>query len=1378
MPDSQSALAALQHRVAQAGRTPTSILDAEVLRAAHALAKAAETEIDTKATRALGWYCWQRYLALPENHGQDELAAAVGYLTPTYLTDPAAVPERLHRACVRRAASAPAAGADPSALYDRAVDEFVAYKRAGRRSLLDRAVLLFRAALTATPLGRPARAESLHNLGIVLQELYAAGGDAGALEEAVQAGRDAVALTPQGHPDRVGHLSGLGNGLQALFKHTPQTGVLREAVRIEREAFALTPPDDPNHMAHLNNLRVSLQILFERSGELSLLEEAVQAVRDAVAASPRDHPGHVVLAGNLAGLLYMLYEQTQSLSVVQEAVRAGEEAVGLTAHDHPNRAMCLSNLAAALSGLYERSGQVGTLQDAVRADREAVALTRREHPNRAQYLSNLGHHLRALFERTGDVRVLEEAVQAGREAVALTPHGGPERARRLTNLGNSLKTLSARRGDVRVLKEAVRVGREAVALTSPDHPDSGGHLTALGNHLQALFDRTGELVVLEEAVRCARGSVVGTRRDHPDIAGHLNNLGNALTRWFEYTGESGALEEAVQACRDAVASTPLDHPGRRIHLNTLANGLLRTFEHTGDLSALAEAIRIGRQAVACTPNDDPARGMILNNLGNSLSRLFEYTGERSALEEAIQTGRYAVAAAPQDDHNRAMYLSSLGTRLQVSFERTGRSSVLEEAVQVGREAVASIPQDHPARAGYLDSLGNGLQALFDRTGQADALEEAVQVGREAVASTSQEGRNRAIGLNNLGNALLRQFRHTGRTSALEEAVQAGRDAISNTPQDHPERAKYLNNLGNRLQVLFEHTGQTGVLNDARRCYHEAADSKAGSTSIRIDAYRSFALLSTGPDEAEEGLRAMEDAIDLVEVLAPGSLARVDREHQLGRLADLAGEAAAAALNAGRPSRAVELLERTRGILAADAVGMQNDDQVRLREFAPHLADELNRLRARLADSDRLQAVSARVQEGPSMREAIRDADRRLASERRAAHAAWQRLLERIRRNPGFEDYLHAPRISRLARQAQHGPVIVISTSPARCDALVLTDVPDNPVQVVPLSGLTHGTARDHVSLLLEARRTTADPHLDPAVRAAAQQEILAILAWLWDVVTEPVLTHLGYSASRGAAEAWPRVWWCPVGLLAFLPLHAAGHHADARNGLADPRIVLDRVVSSYTTTIRGLAHARSGRPATAELRTLIVPAPDIPGAPLHGVSTETASISGLIRNVRVLVDPTRATVLELLPGNQIAHFSCHGYADWADPTRSHLVVTDHAVSPLTIADISALNLTAELAFLSACDTSVTTPRLADESLHITGAFYTAGYRNVIGTLWSVDDRTAAGLAADFYAHLTNDGTTPPETSHSAHSLHSATNRLRAEYPNTPTLWAAYTHTGS
>jgi CHAT domain-containing protein len=143
----------------------------------------------------------------------------------------------------------------------------------------------------------------------------------------------------------------------------------------------------------------------------------------------------------------------------------------------------------------------------------------------------------------------------------------------------------------------------------------------------------------------------------------------------------------------------------------------------------------------------------------------------------------------------------------------------------------------------------------------------------------------------------------------------------------------------------------------------------------------------------------------------------------------------------------------------------------------------------------------------------------------------------------------------------------------------------------------------------------------------------------------------------------------------------------------------------------------------------------------------------------------------------VAHFACHGSVNPVDPAASGLILYDHQTTPLTVADISGRRLTGSLAYLSACDTTVTSPALANEAVHITGAFHLAGYGHVIGTLWPINDIMASQIATHFYSELTHHGTTSPDTSRAAVAIHDAARRLRERYPAVPILWAGYTHTG-
>jgi CHAT domain-containing protein len=78
--------------------------------------------------------------------------------------------------------------------------------------------------------------------------------------------------------------------------------------------------------------------------------------------------------------------------------------------------------------------------------------------------------------------------------------------------------------------------------------------------------------------------------------------------------------------------------------------------------------------------------------------------------------------------------------------------------------------------------------------------------------------------------------------------------------------------------------------------------------------------------------------------------------------------------------------------------------------------------------------------------------------------------------------------------------------------------------------------------------------------------------------------------------------------------------------------------------------------------------------PLPGVTAETMAVRQFLPDALVLADPTRDTVLAALPGHQVAHFACHGHADWNDPASSRLILRDHHTAPVTVADVRALRL--------------------------------------------------------------------------------------------------------
>ncbi|WP_194916627.1 CHAT domain-containing protein [Catenulispora rubra] len=958
--------------------------------------------------------------------------------------------------------------------------------------------------------------------------------------------------------------------------------------------------------------------------------------------------------------------------------------------------------------------------------------------------------------------------------------------------------------------QALLLFRVAVTAADEHHPRRAWFLGNLGLAQLLLFERTHEEGALRASVRSLRTALASVPEGSPLRASYMNNLAQALYKVASPEGiaeDTAAASEAVETMRAALAALPDDDPSRAAFLSNLGAILQVRAAQIRDADLMAEAVQVGRQAVAAAPRAVVA----LDRLRVAQEGLFRLTEESAPLLEAVQTGRDLMAVLPESDANRARYLSDVGRMLHAAFLETRDVSVLKEAADVWRAAVKACPPDSPGYVICHNNLGIACRMLSETLADRDLLMEAVYSAYEAVNRTGENTIEHARYLSNLGQVLVTLARRTADEPALEqgvleEAVQAGRTAAASI-QDADYRYIHLRALADSLRALFTVTADPSLRIEAQACLREAAESLAAPTISRIQDYRDLAASMTEPDEAQEALTALESAIDLVAFLAPNRLSRTEREQRVRRLAGLASQAAAAALDAGLPVRAVELLERARGVLVADAVGVRGSELGRLRWRAPELADRLDALRSRLDAADHADAWrDVGHFEFPTDR--LPASDLPLIAERRAFYAQWHDLLEDIRALPGFEDFLDVPDVERLTRTGRiPGPVVLVTSCSYRSDALIVTGDPSDPVRVVPLPGLTETDVIANAARLTPAYRAMSGAAFDRDGRdlnpphAAPDDGIFEVLAWLWTTIAEPVLVALGHTGTPADGEEWPRVWWCPVGPLAFLPLHAAGRHEGHAGQAGEPgepseagqpgqpseagQAVMDRVISSYTTTVRALTSHRSdtgpggqpsGEPDAGSV--LIVGVPDTPGAPLPGVIEETKAISTLMRDVTMLADPTRDAVLAALPAHGVAHFACHGRVDRGNPLRSHLVLADYDVRPLTVADISTLRLSGGLAFLSACDTATTAERLADESVQLTSAFHLAGYRHVVGALWPIDDALAADLAAEFYRWLTDDGQRPPRLQSCAEALHHAVRQLRRRRPDMPLLWAAYLHTGA
>lgn len=283
--------------------------------------------------------------------------------------------------------------------------------------------------------------------------------------------------------------------------------------------------------------------------------------------------------------------------------------------------------------------------------------------------------------------------------------------------------------------------------------------------------------------------------------------------------------------------------------------------------------------------------------------------------------------------------------------------------------------------------------------------------------------------------------------------------------------------------------------------------------------------------------------------------------------------------------------------------------------------------------------------------------------------------------------------------------------------------------------------------------------------AKQQKVIFDVLEWLWDSFVEPVLCELGYTAKISDSSLWPRVWWCPTGIVSSLPIHAAGYHKAQLEG----RTVIDRVVSSYTSSIRALKYSRDRIESSKNHSALIIATPT---NDLRFAEDEAYRIECILKEqekMEVMNNIEVEVLCNHLPSRSMVHFICHAVCD-PDPSSSRLLLKD---GNLMVAQISQLKINAgALAYLSACSTALSQAEsLEDECITLSNAFQLAGFAGVVGSLWKTDDRASFDLAVSFYAHL------KANPDNAADALHHGVLDLRQKFPDEPSLWACYTYTG-
>ncbi|KDR84637.1 hypothetical protein GALMADRAFT_719832 [Galerina marginata CBS 339.88] len=911
-------------------------------------------------------------------------------------------------------------------------------------------------------------------------------------------------------------------------------------------------------------------------------------------------------------------------------------------------------------------------------------------------------------------------------------------------------------------------------------------LNDLARSFQLRFQGSRDFDDISKAILNAQQAVYLTPSGNDNLPGCLINLGLLLRIRFTSMGNFADLSESISHLQEAGRLLPEDHHYKPSQLSSLGTSLGIRFESTGKLSDISEAISFHQKAVHLAPVGYINLGAFLNNLGMSFILRFTSTEDLTDITEAVSILQKAVDITPENHEDMPIRLDNLGNSLQARFEHTGDFVDISKSVATHRRAVYLTSEGHAELPYRLSNLGNSLRLHFSSTGKLTDLSEGISFLQKAVRLAPEGHAGLRDWLNGLGNLLRTRFDETGDLKDASEAISSLQKSVNLTPEGHADLPGALTNLAISFSRRFFRTKDPADYFSSIHNYRLCATHVTGPPSIRLAAAKVWIAMSEETDLSQL-LEAYRTAINLVSVIAGLEETIQKRYMTLSNISELSTSAAAVAFRTDQPDLALEFLEQGRCLVWSQLNNLRTPlDDLRAHDAA--LADNILRV------SVALENAGSRTEPAPLTAEASMIAKmsiQNVVTARVKLAEEWAQLLTEVRALPHFEDFLKPVSCSTLLKGIPNtGPVVVINIHKDRSDALAL--VSGRKPLHIPLPEFSYEQA-DTLRKYFKTHLLDSGLRMRGTERGMRHERsdfVKDVLGQLWIYVVKPILDGLGYSEPP---PTLPRIWWCVTGPLAFLPIHAAGIYSPTESTPGIYTTLSDFAISSFTPTVKALVErVQRPRELLEQAKGLLMVGqanapmlPSIPGTRIELRAIERLAKQGNLRYISLENDEATVTqVIAKMKDNSFIHLACHAAQETDDPLQSGFYLHDGRLNLLSI--IKEKLVAADLAFLSACQTCAGDENLSEEAVHLAAGMLAAGYRSVVATMWSIDDRSGPKIAEEFYRHLLDtrvDDNRPSEglsSDGAAYSLHYATRQIRKALGDSESsllIWVPYVHFG-
>jgi CHAT domain-containing protein/tetratricopeptide (TPR) repeat protein len=533
-----------------------------------------------------------------------------------------------------------------------------------------------------------------------------------------------------------------------------------------------------------NSLALSYQALGRYDDAAPLFHRAIEQGERVLGA---DHRDTLTYTSNL-GLLYKdLGRYTEAELLLRRALEGSERALGT---EDPDTLTSVNNLAALLDD-QGRYAEAESLYSRVLAAREHVFGA--DHPNTLISVNNLAH---IYFNqgRYAKAEPLLRRVLTTRERLL-----GEDHLDTILSVNNLavLHKAQGRYGEAESLSRQALTAYERVL--GKEHPDT---LTSV-NNLAGLYEaqgRYGEAEPLFRRALLASERVLG--EEHPDTLRNVNNLAALYDSQGRYSEAEPLFRRALSA-RERVLGE--EHPDTLESVTTLA-GLYSNQGRYGEAEPLyRRALSASEGALG---EEHPQTILSINNLAG----LYADQGRYGEAEPLYRRGLTASERVLGEEHPDTLIRIN---NLALLYQSQGRYG---EAEALHRRALAAIErvlgEEHPDT---LTSVNN-LAALYQsqgRYGEAEALHRRALAAIERVLG--EEHPDTLTSVNNLAALYQSQGRY-GEAEPLYRRALAARERVLGG--EHPGTIRALINLA----TLFAASGQDDAFREALVQWDDAARS--------------------------------------------------------------------------------------------------------------------------------------------------------------------------------------------------------------------------------------------------------------------------------------------------------------------------------------------------------------------------------------------------------------------------------------------------------------------------------------------------------------------------------------------------------------------------